>query len=411
MKSMKSTLLVTLSLAALATGSALLPAHAQTYTAQTVLSGLFNPRGLAFDASGALYVAEAGVGGPGPTIVDGGGASVSYGETGGVTRLQNGVQTRLLSNLPSLATRTNGAPGAASTGLQDIVFGANGTAYGVIGFGADPNLRAMLASGGAANAAELGSLVQFSLSGVPSASVVTDLSAYERTNNPDGGEYNSNPYGLTTLTGGGFAVADAGGNDILLLNAAGIITGSVVLPAYPNTTPANGGPFYQSVPTGVIQAPDGTLYVSELGGYPFTVGSAHIDVIRNGALINSFGGFTNLTDVTYFNGGLYALQLSTNGISGAVPPGPGELLQIDPATGASQVLYNGLSFPGGLVVGPDNAFYVTNNITSPGGGSVLRIAAVPEPGSLALLGGMGVMGAGFFARRKRTSRKRVRRAK
>ena len=402
---MNSKIFTTLGLAALAAGSLSMPVKAQTYAAQTIMSGLYNPRGLAFDSSGALYVAEAGVGGFGPGITDGGGAAVTYGETSGVSRLQNGVQTRLLDNLPSLATRTGGAPGGGATGLQDIVFGANGTAYGIMGFGADPALRTNLVNAGATNAAQFGSLVQFNFSGTPSATSLADISAYEGANNPDKADINSNPYGLTTRHGGGFAVTDAGGNYVALLDAANHITGSVVLPAYPNPRfPGVGGPTYQSVPTGVTEAPDGTLFVSELSGFPYVVGGAHIDVIQNGAVTKQFGGFTNLIDVTYADGELYALQLTTNGLASPTGPGAGQLLEIDPNTGLSQVLYAGLSFPGGLVVGPDHAFYVTNSLTSPGGGSVLRIVSVPEPSSMALLIGLGVSGMSFFARRKRTRR-------
>ena len=60
--------------------------------AVTIASGLANPRGIAFAPNGALYVAEAGSGGPGPCIpspVPTNG-NRCYGETGAVTRILKG---------------------------------------------------------------------------------------------------------------------------------------------------------------------------------------------------------------------------------------------------------------------------------------------------------------------------------
>src|SRR5262245_34661521 len=59
--------------------SAALDRNSPTIT--TVMTGLLNPRGLAFDRDGALYVVEAGRGGSGPCIQEG---TVCYGDTGGV---------------------------------------------------------------------------------------------------------------------------------------------------------------------------------------------------------------------------------------------------------------------------------------------------------------------------------------
>ena len=69
----------------------------------TVLaSGLNNPRMISVGSDGALYVAEAGVGGSGPCIT-GAEGEACYGRTGAVTKIAGGKQTRVLSGLPSLA--------------------------------------------------------------------------------------------------------------------------------------------------------------------------------------------------------------------------------------------------------------------------------------------------------------------
>src|ERR671933_2407231 len=78
-------------------------AGAQTTSAQmttVVMTGLDNPRGLAFGPDGGLYVAEAGRGGRHPCVFLRG-AHQCYGPTGAITRLLHGRQQRIVTGLPS----------------------------------------------------------------------------------------------------------------------------------------------------------------------------------------------------------------------------------------------------------------------------------------------------------------------
>ncbi len=125
--------LISAAAALLAAGSAL----AETYSITEVMSGLVTPRGLAFGPDGGLYVAEAGSGGPGPSVVLGNGNTASFGATSGLSRLLNGVQTRVLNGLPSVATTA----GLDAGGLQDIAFDSTGQAYGLFSFGSDAAQR------------------------------------------------------------------------------------------------------------------------------------------------------------------------------------------------------------------------------------------------------------------------------
>ena len=107
------------------------------------MSGLDNPRGLAFGPDGGLYVAETGRGGTGPSIVLPPNETVFYGTSGAVSRLLGGVQERVLTGLPSLAL----AAGGNARGLHDIGFSPSGEAFGVFGWGGNPALRANLGCG------------------------------------------------------------------------------------------------------------------------------------------------------------------------------------------------------------------------------------------------------------------------
>src|SRR5262245_10972640 len=75
-----------------------------------VMSGLDNPRGLAFGPDGALYVAEAGKGGDLPALFERG-QQQFIGATGAVSRLIRGRQERIVFGFSSVAPA--GGAGAA----------------------------------------------------------------------------------------------------------------------------------------------------------------------------------------------------------------------------------------------------------------------------------------------------------
>ncbi len=62
----------------------------------------------------------------------------------------------------------------------------------------------------------------------------------------------------------------------------------------------------------------------------------------------------------------------------------------------------GLSFPTGLTIGPDGAFYVSNMGSAAGSGQVLRLAQVPEPSSSVLFC-LGLLAVANRGRRRAVS--------
>jgi hypothetical protein len=380
-------------LSSIAAGPTATSASAATYAITEVMSGLITPRGLAFGPDGALYVAEAGSGGSGPSVVLGNGATASLGNTGGLSRLLAGVQTRVLDGLPSVAT----AAGLDAGGLQDIVFDGAGVAYGLFSFGSDAMQRD--ANLGAAGA-PLGAIARLPLGGMGSLQHIADIAVHELANNPAGGSVDSNPFGMALTSSGDFLVADAGGNDFLKATTGGVVSTLAVLPVRPNPLPF-GPPVFQSVPTAIEVGPDGNYYVGQLTGFPFPPGAASVFRFdpATSAVTEAFTGFTNIIDVTFDDAGmLYVLQVSSNGLASAMGPGSGLLTKIDPATGIRETIASaGLVFPGAVAVGPDGALYVTNRSNAPTGGQVLRITRVPEPNSvlLLLLGSIAVVGNRF----------------
>jgi hypothetical protein len=359
-----------------------------------IMTGLDNPRGLAFGPDGGIYVAEAGRGGPGTTIVGGEGVPVSFGATSAVSRYLNGTQQRIITGLPSLAPQTGATPGGRAGGLQDLVF-SGGDLYGVIGLGGDPAKRADLA----ADSSHFAHLVRLVIGGAPVN--VADIGGFEASSNPDAGLPDTNPYGLHA-TASGFVVADAGGNALLNVTPAGTISTNSVFAARPNPLPF-GPPAFQAVPTSVATGPDGALYVGQLTGFPFPEGAANIYRIDpvTGAQTIAASNFTNIIDLAFGpDGDMYVLQITSNGLAAQAGPGPGKLIRIDADTGQrSTLLQDPLFFPGGLLVAPDGSLYVSNLAVSPGGGQVLHI--VPEPSTAVLLG-LGVLV--LVRRRGRASR-------
>jgi len=343
---------------------------------EVVASGLDNPRGLVFAHNGALYVAEAGRGGDGPclTSVEG---DLCFGLSGAITQVLDGVQTRVVTGLPSKA----GAGGDRAVGPDDLALDAGNVAFVVTGLGlpkGTPETREAFGP----DAADFGKLLRVDLKQGTWESVA-DLVAYEATDDPDGGGADSNPYAILSVPGR-FIVADAGGNDLLSVRYNGEVSAFAVFPRQMVDAPPSFGlppgaqiPA-QAVPTTVALGPDLALYVGELTGVPFVPGNARVYRVVPGSEPEVFAeGFTNIIDIEFRpqDGLLYVLEHAMNGLfSGDTT---GALIRVNEDGSHDLIAGEGLVSPGGLTFGPDGAAYVTNFSTSAAEGQVIRIPVEP----------------------------------
>ncbi|MEV8438122.1 ScyD/ScyE family protein [Actinosynnema sp. NPDC051121] len=333
----------------------LAPATANAESTTVVAQGLDNPRGLAFDAHGDLYVAEAGRGGEGPCFPGPEGAEVCFGDSGAITRIAGGAQSRVITGLPSIAARD----GSGAIGPSDVDAHDPGGLYFTVGLGADPAVRAGLPPLGQNASAWL-------LRGHPGGwEQVADIGAYEAAANPDGGLPDTNPNSVLAAAAGR-VVVDAGGNSLLLVHHRGISTLAVF-----DTRTIDGHPV-QPVPTSVARGKDNALYVGELTGFPFPPGQARVHRVRPGlppAVVAD--GFTNIIDIAFdAQGRLYVLEIAHNGLTSGDPTGA--LIRVDHDGTRTTLASAGLIMPGGLAL-HDGAAYVSNCGVCPGGGTVVRI--------------------------------------
>lgn len=345
----------TLAAVAAVVAAVLAPATAYAGSMTVVAEGLDNPRGLAFAHDGALYVTEAGRGGAGPCFPGPEGDEVCFGDSGAITKVAHGRQSRAISGLPSLA-----APdGSGAIGPSDVTPDGLGGLYFTVGLGADPALRDQLPPLGRNASAWL-------LDGRRGTwEQVADIGAYEATANPDGGLPDTNP---NSVVGSPFfqVVVDAGGNSLLKTTRHGISTLAVF------AAREIGGQPVQSVPTSVVQGKDNAYYVGELTGFPFPPGMARVHRVVPGHEPTVFAeGFTNIIDVGFdAKGRLYVLEIAHNGLLSGDPTGA--LIRVDRDGSRTIIASEGLTMPGGLAIRGDSA-YVSNCGVCPGGGTVVRI--------------------------------------
>jgi hypothetical protein len=329
-------------------------AAADPVTVTVVMSGLDNPRGLVLGPEGAVYVAEAGRGGPGPCQTMSATREFRcYGPTGAITRLRRGVQTRVVTGLPSHATPT----GATAAGPNDISFQGHG-AYLTIGLGGTPAERANFGPG----AGLFGTLARLDASG--KVHEAADIAEYQATVNPGGGGFDSNPFGLLAEHRSR-VVTDAGGNALLRIKADGTISTLAVFPSRAQ------GRSTDAVPTSVVVGPDDAYYVGELSGGPFATGAANVYRVEPGhAPQVVLAGFTTIIDLAFGpDDSLYVLEHSTGP---AFFARPGQITRVAP-DGTRSIVYGGLIRPTSLLVDDDGTIYVTNNAVAAGVGQVLKI--------------------------------------
>ncbi|MGI0149940.1 MAG: ScyD/ScyE family protein [Thermoplasmata archaeon] len=285
-------------------------------------------RAIAIAAFGTLFVLGFAIGPPAAAKVGPGGATFSwvtpvfgmetapdgsllvadYGQ--GIVQLKKGTG-KLVASLPM---------------VTDIAPIGGGTMFAITGGGG----------------AEMGySLYRVSRGGIQQ---IADLSAFETAMNPDGMEDDSNPFEVVALSGGTALVADAGGNDLLIIAEKGNVDWIAVLPLEMVSTqnakdliecpdPPEDLPDFikeicdlpdkipaQPVATSVAIGSDGAYYVSELKGFPAPLGESRIWRIEAGTLHAQCGespacsvvadGFTSIVDLSFGpDGTLYVTEI------------------------------------------------------------------------------------------------------
>jgi hypothetical protein len=334
-------------------------------TIEVVADGLDTPRGLIYDRKHRrVLVAEAGTGGTAPCGQANGNVTYCYGPTGSVFQFSERGHSsrRIITGLPSIKAEDGSAVlGLHDLGLNDdrltLLFGLSGKKFfrDQLGPGA-------IALAQTARVDRHGNLVP-----------LADLVTFEEQNNPHPAIIDSDPYGIA-VGRFGTVVADAAGNDILLIKRDGTIS---VLAVFPTRVPAaNPADTVESVPTTVVKGPDGAFYVGELSGFPYYKGEARVYRLVPGQAPTIFAqGFTNIADLTFDERGrLIVLEMAKEGLFLPADTVTGRLVRVERNGTQTDLATTGLENPGGVAYVGNGVFYITNRTTSTGDvGQLLKV--------------------------------------
>ncbi len=333
-------------------------------TVHTVVSHLNNPRGLAMDAQGRLWIAESGRGGP---SCQGTGANATcVGLTSSVAMWSGGRLTQVISRLISVGGAGGaGAAGASavavSHGQVQVIMGGSAFEVPPSGF-PQPLLNAARA--------QLGQLILSDTSGNWATAAAVGNRDYVWTRNhaylqpdqfPD-----ANPNGIAVVNGTTL-VADAGANLIAKVGPHGAVTTLAYL-----QVPK--GSVTDAVPTCLAQGPDGAVYVGELLGGSYAPGGARVwRITMSGGTAHATvwaRGFTTIQGCGFdAKGNFYATEFQTGGLNMGPTASPlGDVVKVTPSGHRTHLGTGQLFWPSGFAAGPDGSVYVSNCSIAPAGG-------------------------------------------
>ena len=343
---------------------------------ETVIQGGLNaPRHLLLTPAGVV-VTEAGTGGPvgtsncatGPGTETPGDTQYCTGQTGDIFAISShGGDIPLLSDLPSVDEEVI----QEMTGPSSIAYGHGQAAVTIDDF--------LVNKDGSNNllpkpfAAAFGTLRLMSHVGTRDVDLAAFAAAHPQSafslgTIPGETPWDSDPYDVVSYRGG-WAVADAGANDVLYVSPTGRVSMLARFPAVSELLPAgvlgNPGPEMveaQAVPTSVAVGPDGALYVSLLRGIPSDPGTAYIYRIVPGQRPVIWArGLTSVTAIAFDrHGRLLATEFNTGGLL-SPPTVPGALVRIsDNGRTVTTLPVTDLYQPTGVAVAPDGTVYVSN---------------------------------------------------
>jgi hypothetical protein len=322
-------------------------------TVTTVVSGLDNPRDLAFGADGKLYVAEAGHGGKNCFTIPQAG-TICVGFTSQISRVN--VARSRARRVVSGFVSTAGPDGSAATGVDGIsilgerIFGIEAGASMAVPPGLLP------ASVEAKAKRQLGRLIVANDEGRWKTLANVGDRDFRWSNNHKNlvpGQFpDANPYGVLAVPHSRWVV-DAGSNTIDHIGRRGKVRVAAFIPNPPSS---------DAVPTCIDRGWDGALYIGELTGGGNAPGASIVWRYdpRTDKLTKWAQGLTAVTGCGFgHDGKFYATEFSFRGLDHAAP-NTGRVVLVPAHSTKPITIVGGLSFPGGFAAGWDGTLYVSN---------------------------------------------------